>query len=50
MSREDDDDYYLNDHPDDGDVCHHGVGFDVDCWRCDREIANKLLDRIQPGG
>jgi hypothetical protein len=21
------------------DVCHHGVGFDEDCWRCEMEIA-----------
>ena len=24
---------------DDPDVCHHGVGFDRTCWRCDLETA-----------
>lgn len=35
------DDWMDQDTEDDGDVCHHGVGFDVDCEWCDLEIAEE---------
>ena len=29
----------------DGDVCHHGVGFDEDCEDCDDETAEEEMKR-----
>lgn len=26
--------------PDELDVCHHGVGFDEECWRCELEMED----------
>ncbi len=39
-----------HDYPDDGDVCHHGVGFDVECWRCDMEIVQEAALQIEQSG
>ena len=27
----------------DADVCHHGRGFDVDCWECDDELRHERV-------